>query len=706
MNLPDSPVLGRRRFLTFLVAAPTLTLAARLGVDLLDGPAAHAQETGSDVGNGTYVLRVTETNRIVFESPKPDIGQGISTALAMLIAEELDAKLTDVDVPLADAQNLSGQSVGGSNSMRSMWGPARDLAAQARARLVTAAAQRWQLDASTLSTRDTAVWAPDGRSASFGSLSADAAQIATPAVSATPKPASQYRVIGTPTGQLEARDLVTGTTKFALDVAVPGALPTVVARPPTIEGTVVSFDASGALALPDVIAVKKIPAGVAVVARTFFDAFKGRDALRVTWGPGPADSISDATVHERLDQAIPPMPAPPLLSQHIDGDFEWSFVSHAPMETLNAVADVRDGSAEIWCSNESPNGVKSAVAKATGLAESAVTVHITRGGGAFGRRLYPEAPVEAAQISQAAGRPVRLMWSRNDDMRHGRMRPASHHRIRVAYAAGQVLSFTNFSSSVETDFGLTPLKDLVDPGYGGLPTFGAAYFQLTQTMPYDVGTFSTSLTEVPIDVPTGAWRSVYSGTNRASEEIMIDLLAKKLGTDALDFRIAKAKTAAAKALLQRLKTASGWGKAMPAGWAQGVGYQEEYGSRLGCVVDINATDPANARVTKAVLVADVGRAVNPTGLRAQFMGSVMDGISTVLRAGNHIDDGRVREGSYGDFLWARQKHAPLQFEAHFMPDTDAVGGAGELAVPAAAAAVANAHAKATGRPSWRFPISF
>ncbi|GAA5115395.1 molybdopterin cofactor-binding domain-containing protein [Haloechinothrix salitolerans] len=713
---PDRPDMGRRRFVTFLVAAPTLTVAARLGIDLTTHPSAFAagrpsaasSETTTETDLGTtYVLRVTSDNRIVFESPKADVGQGISTALSMLIAEDLDARLTDVRTELADAANLPGQSVGGSLSIRDAYDPVREMAAQARARLVTAAARRWGVDADTLTTHDTAVHAPDGRSETYGALAADAANVTDPEVSTAPKPFSEHTVIGSPASQQEGRAIVTGAMTFSLDVPVADALPTVVARPPTIYGTVESVDASATTSMSGVIAVTTIPTGVAVTARSFHEAMRGRDALRVTWGPGPVDDVSDSTINERLAQAIPPFADPPLLSNHVDGRFEFAFVNHAPMETNAATADVRPTSAVVWSSTKVPNSTRRQVAEAIGYAEDAVTVHVTRGGGSFGRRLSSEAQIEAARVSHALGRPVKLMWTRDDDTRHGRMRPASMHRMRITYLAGEMVSFENLSSAVQLDFGVSSVITGIDPGALGYPSIGSAFFALTQHTPYALGTEAKELNEVPLKFPTATWRSVYSGHNRAAEELMMDRLASKLGKDPLGLRISLAKDQPAKALLRRLRTESGWGSSLPAGWAHGVGYHEEYDGRAGCVVTIDATDPKAPRVMSALVVADMGIPVNPRGLEAQFMGSVMDGIGTILRAGNHIDNGSVRESSFADFAWPRQRHAPRDFRLVLMPATGtSIAGAGEIAVPAAAAAVASAFGRATGTQPWRFPLTF
>jgi isoquinoline 1-oxidoreductase beta subunit len=703
----------RRRFVTFLVAAPTLTVAARL----LDAPAGAQSLPAADLAEALQPqidavalllkLRVTEDNKVVLECPRAEVGQGITTALAMMVAEDIDARLGDVDVPLSDARAELGaaQLTGGSTSVRNMWGPVRKLAAEARARLVTAAAERWGLAAGSLTTRDTAVWAPDGRTLTYGELSTEAAKITIPAVAGTPKALAQHRVIGKPTLRVDGKSLVTGVAQFAMDINVPGALPTVIKRPPTIGGKVAGIvNGATVRAMPGVVAVTTIPTGVAVSAKTFHHALQARDALQVNWGSGPVDGMSDSTISSRLKNAALPFALPPLGQLTVDATFEFAFVNHAPMEVNCAIADVRSGSAVIWCPSKSPNIAKTAVGAAILMPETAITVHVTRAGGSFGRKVYSDAAVEAAQISKAIGEPVKLMWTRTDDMKHGRMRPASFHRLRATALAGNVLTFENRSSAVQMDLDMTPFSAVIDPGFGGLPTAGAAFFAASQATPYSLGVPTTVLNEVQLPFPTGTWRSVYSGHNRAAEEIMIDRLATKLGKDPLAFRTERLGATEAKTVMQQLKTRGAWGRAMPAGWAQGVGFHAEYNAHCGCLVELDATTPSKPRVTKAVVVVDMGRVVNPTGASAQLMGSVMDGISTILQAGNHISNGAVTESSFADFRWARQRHAPLQFDVQFLNTGRESGGAGELAVPAAAGAVANAYARATGTAPSRFPI--
>ncbi|MCX5365825.1 molybdopterin-dependent oxidoreductase [Streptomyces sp. NBC_00124] len=685
--------------MVYTLAASTLTVAAPLGCDASEAegatrPRSDTVVTGTD--DEMLVLEVTRENKVVVRLPRVEVGQGVTTAVAMMIAEELDARLVDVDIPLADARSRGNQFTGGSSSVSSLYDPARNLAATARARLITAAAQRWRLPPRVLRTRDTMVVAPDGRKATFGSLTETAARIRRPRVSSKPKPASRHRLIGKPTTRIDARDIVTGRAQYTGDLTAAGAKPTVVARPPTLGGKVVSVDDRAARALPGVLEVVRVPGGVAVVADSFHHAFKARDALKITWKAGPLAGVSDAQIRSRLKAAVPALGSPPRGSTQIEARFEFAFVSHAPMEVLTAVADVRAHRAEIWFSSQTPMDARESIAQAVGLPGSAVKVHVVRGGGSFGRRLNHDAAIEAALISKAAGRPVKLMWSRADDIRHGRMRPATQHRIRASHAQGRVVAFAHATASVSES-------------YSGITT---ASFRAAAPLPsdsglYNFGKLSGDSGSVELAaIPLGAWRSVDSGTVRTAEEIVVDEIARGLAKDPVAFRRTTLRSKAVKAVLDKVATAGHWGRAMPAGQAQGVAVHEEYGSCVACLVEIDAADPKNPRVTKVVMAADVGTAVNPRGLEAQLMGTAIDGISTVLRAGLHIDKGAVREDSYADFRYARQRHAPLHFEAHILPTGGEPGGAGELGVPAAAGAVANAYARATGTKPRRFPINF
>jgi isoquinoline 1-oxidoreductase beta subunit len=334
-----------------------------------------------------------------------------------------------------------------------------------------------------------------------------------------------------------------------------------------------------------------------------------------------------------------------------------------------------------------------------------VTLHVVRTGGSFGHRLFFEPAIEAAQVSKALGRPVKLMWTRNDDMRHGRMRPASHHKVRATHLLGKVLSYDHRHVTLPVDFSHGLGEALTAAGFAaGGPLATQSVFSLSQNMPYGFGATTQTLTDVPLAFPTGSWRSIYSGQTGTVNEIMVDEIARALGKDPVAFRRSTLDTARARAVLDQVAAQGNWGRAMPARTAQGVALHVEYKSVVAYLVEIDCRK-ATPRVTKGVCAVDVGRAVNPRGLAAQVQGVLNDGLSMTLHAGLHIDNGAVREGSYSDYRYARMADSPIDVDVVVMPPTGEPGGAGELGFPAAAAAVANAYARATGTSVRRFPIA-
>lgn len=672
-----------------------------------------------------------------FALHRAEVGQGITTVVAMLIAEELDMDLDKVSITLADARPelLFNQLTGSSNSVRGLYGPVRAVAATARARMLDTASQQAGVPASELSVRRGVITSKRGYSGTYGSLATAAAGSVVTIASgntAKPKDPSQFELVGTPTNRVDARDIVTGAKKYTLDIAVPGAKPVYIRRPPSINGTVASVkNAAAVRAIEGVIDIAVIPTGVAVMAETFGQALDGLNALDVTWGPGTVDTENDDTIRAKLRQTALPLAVPGLLRQSVDAEFDWAFVSHAPMETNSAIADVRADRAEIWSNFKTPIVAQQTIAKELGLLQDQVVVHVVGAGGSFGRHLFYDAPLEAALISRAVGRPAMLRWTRTDDMRHGRAAPASYHRMRATVALGSVATFEHRVASVETDFrhGLGEIftatyTQLPAPLNAGNLSIAQTLFETTIKSPYNYGVVTQALTELPVQFHTGSFRSVYSYATRGSEEIMADEIAARLGQDPVAFRLATFKKDRQRAVLQRVADAGGWGKKMANGTAQGVGFHEEYEACVAYLVEIDTTakatikvyrpdgSPAGSRtvvaprVTKATVAVDVGRALNPRGLQAQMIGGLTDAISVVFRAGLHINDGAPLEGSYSEFHYARQKDSPLDVQVIVMPPTGEPGGVGELGLPAAVGAVANAYARATGTKPRRFPINF
>jgi isoquinoline 1-oxidoreductase beta subunit len=720
VQAPEAGVtpLTRRGFLKFTLAG-TATLVVGFGVAEESDASIGVPELGEILdfadavilAEAAYatnlVLEITAGDRVRFELPRLDKGQGIATALAMLVADELDADYERTDVFLSDRRPDRPFSVtGNSAAIRAMWGPVRALAAYARARLVSAAALRWRVSASTLRTEQSKVIAPDGRTATYGSLTAEAAAIAVPLIPVSPKSPAQYKIVGTPKTRKNARAIVTGAQEYTHDVEVAGALPCVVARSPDIGGTISSWSGTAAAAMPGVAGVVRIPSGIAVAAGTFHEAFRARDALSISWRRGPVRGRSDAGMRETLRWITPPFTPLLPLTGSLTETFEFPFTAHAPMEVMGAVADVKNGAAEIWYASQSPNYLAAQIAAAIGIPVSKVKIHVPYAGGSFGRRLFGEAAVEAAQISKALGRPVKLLWTRNDDMRHGRFRPLARCEIRASWLGSTTLSFENRLAAAQTDFSHGLGDVLTAAGATILPgLISQVGYQTMVSMPYRFGTTSHKLAEQDFGVPTGSWRSVFSGISGAANEIFVDAMARARREDEVAFRVRNLDNAAAKRCLQQVASVGQWKRSMPSGTAQGVAVHAEYRSAAAYLVEIDVRG-AEPRLTRAFCAVDVGVPVNPRGLEAQMQGALIDAWSAMFRAGNHIDDGFVREGSYGDFLWARMRHAPPTTQVHVFPAQSGAepGGAGELGLPSASAAVANAYARATGRKPRRFPI--
>lgn len=390
--------MSRRAFLATLLVAPTLTVAVTPTAS--GAPASGAMDLGDVLvlaGRPTQhllvVLELRGDGTVGLVLPRAEVGQGLTTSIAMLVAEELDVAVDAVVTTLADARPelLFGQLTGSSNSMRSLYWPVRHAAAAARARVIAAAALRWAVLPNGITLLDGTLTAADGRTMGIGEVAAAAADPALGVVAYAPKPDGQQRIIGTPTRRADARAMVTGELEYALDLDIPGALPVVVRRPPSIGGKVDSVDDGALRSLPGVVDVAVIETGVAVMAETFGQAIDAAAAAVVSWKPGPVDNENDASIRASLHDAVQPF----TTSGNLDAEFDFAFVSHAAMETNSAVADVRSDSAEIWASMQTPIVAKQVIARVLGLPMSAVAVHVVNGGGSFGRRLFFDAPLEA-----------------------------------------------------------------------------------------------------------------------------------------------------------------------------------------------------------------------------------------------------------------------------------------------------------------------
>ncbi|GGX79966.1 molybdopterin cofactor-binding domain-containing protein [Streptomyces fructofermentans] len=737
----DGPTPGRRRFLGYILAAPTLVAAA----ELLPAPPASAATADTataavpsadlteivDLNDlmtlataptaGLITVQVNQDGTVSFALPRAEVGQGITTSTAMLIAEELDVPLEQVRITLADARPelVFNQLTGASNTTLATYTPVRVAAAIARARLLAAAATELGAAVDELAVEAGVITGPGGRNVAFGDLAVKAAAVRTQRVTADLKAPGQFTVIGTPRSRLDALDAVTGRKKFAMDLAVPGAAPTMVCRPPTLNGTVRSVaNTAAVLAMPGVTDVTVIPTGVAVRARTFGQCIDAVRALKVSWRPGTAEGKSDQSVLKELEAAELPM-GPPPLTPSVEAKFTFHFRGNSALETNCAIADVRPGSAEIWASLKSPIVAKQAIAAKLGLPLGAVTVHVIQGGGSFGRKLFFDAALEAVEISRKTGKPVKLMWHRADDTRQGRAHPMATSRVRIDHLGDAVLGYRQRHTSVSTDLG-HGFGEIVTALAARLPVadlgFSETFFVLSQSMPYDFGTDSRLLNETDGGFNTGSMRNVYSPDVTCARELVIDKLASKTGKDPYRFRRAFLKDERTRAVLDKVASAGRWGRAMPSGTAQGIALHSEYHSVSAVLVEIDCRPETvnrpirdgvtGPRVTRAVCAVDVGLTVNPRGLEAQMMGCLMDGIAQTLTSSLHLRDGYFLEASWDNYFYTRQWNTPPELEIFVMPtSTGTPGGAGELGVAASMAAVACAYGRATGTMPTAFPIN-
>jgi isoquinoline 1-oxidoreductase beta subunit len=729
----------RRGFLGYVVAASTLVVAA----DLHLGSPAYAaipsppqavktydlEDLQTDAGRATsqlITITIEEDGTASFALPRMEVGQGITTSTAMLIAEELDLPVDKVHVSLAPARPelLFNQMTGGSNSTVSTFTPIRVAAAIAKGALLDAAATELGSAVALLTSKNGTITASDGTSVTYGELAGKAASATTRRVEVDLKPKSSFKVIGTPVNRVDALDIVTGKKKFAMDLEVPDALPTMVCRPPTLNGSPRSVRNEALVkAMPGVTDIAQVDTGIAVRAATFGQCIDAVRALQVEWNAGPVDGESDSTILAELRKAELPLAVPkvPVLAKTIEADVSFMFRSSAALEPYAAIADVRSDHATVWAGLKAPIVAQEDIAKAVGLPQGKVTVNVITGGGSFGHKVFGDHAIEAAKISKAMGKPVRLMWHRADEPRQGRVHPMATSRIRATHLAGQVLSFEQRHTSVETDFShglgevITSSGAELPAGLGNLG-FAEVVFQLSQEMPYNFGTVALALNETDLRFNTGSMRNIYSPDVRCATELVVDQLARAMGKDPLQFRLEFLKDDRVKAVLTKVAEVGNWGRAMPAGTAQGIAIHKEYKGATACLVEIDCRPETvnrkvrdgvtGPRVTKAVIGIDAGLVVNPQGLKAQMMGGFSDGLALALTSSLHLRDGHFLEASWDNYFYTRQWNIPPEFEAVIVDsDSDQPGGAGEAGVAASVAAVACAFARATGKVPTKFPIN-
>jgi isoquinoline 1-oxidoreductase subunit beta len=654
-----------------------------------------------------FWLQIDSDGIVTITVHRSELGQGARTALPMIVAEELDADWSKVRITQALADDKYGSmTTGGSTSVRTSWDRLRQAGAAAREMLVDAAATTWKVErASCQAEQGTVVHVPTGRRLGYGALAATAATLPVPEKPPLKDPRN-FRILGQRLARLDVPEKVDGSAVFGMDLTLPGMLIATVARCPVFGGRVKSFDAVRARAVPGVRHVLEVPSGVAVLADTTWAAFQAREALRVEWDEGAAATLDSAairtTLAAKLDDAATAVrhdgdvaAALSGAAQRLDATYELPFLAHAPMEPMNCTAHVQAGAAEIWAPSQAPQWAQRAVAGALGLPLEKVIVHIPLVGGAFGRRLMFDFAVEAAQVAQAAGVPVKVVWSREDDMRHDFYRPASLHRVAAGLdATGKVVAWSHRIAAPSISAQTFPDQKQEEPD----AVDGAAQ------LPYDIPSVLVDYVMANTAVPVGWWRSVYNTQNAFVNECFVDEVAVAAGVDPLEFR--RRSLPAGSRLRHVLELAAekaGWGTPLPAGRFRGIACHACFGSFVAEVAEVSVSAAGETRVHRVVCAIDAGPIVNPDTIEAQVEGAIALTLGATLHGEITLANGRVQQDNFDSFPMLNASEMPA-VEVHIVPSQDVQGGIGEPPLPPLAPAVCNAIFAATGKRVRRLPV--
>jgi isoquinoline 1-oxidoreductase beta subunit len=715
----DEIMIASRR--TFLKTAALGGAALVIGFDHRRLFGAEKNDAAPFKPNGW--VRIDGDGTVTLTISKSEMGQGVRTSLAVILADELGAEWPRIKIVQASpSAEFSDLGTGGSGSMEDGW-VMRRAAAAARAMLTTAAANRWKVSPNECKTEHGAVvHGASNRRLEFGELVADAAKLPVPKDTPLKTPAD-FKIIGQRTTRIDGRDIVTGRAHYGIDTKVPGMLYASVERPAFRGAKPKKMNESAAKAVRGVRTIVQNDRGIAVVAENTWAALKGRAALAVEWSDPPADAFDSDSHAKKLEDAArrpanitrkeePPTDTPPI-TRTIEAIYSYPFYAHAPVETMNCVADVRDDRCTIWAPTQAPNRLQKQVATLLGLAPEKVEINVTLIGGGFGRRLAVDYALEAAEISRAAKAPVQVLWSRPDDMKHGHFQAASAHFLStgldaqnkpVAWKHTKAGSFHNLST-----IGSDQLRDAA---------FYRGYSWGVYDFPYVVPAIETGY--VPVDLPVlhGPWRAVFAPSSIFARESFIDEVAHECGADPLAFRLQLLQgpdtfkvgketydRRPLRRVLETVRDKSEWTKKSGERHGRGVACNIYDGrTHIAYVVDVAVDATGNVKVERVVAAVDCGLVVNPIGVEQQIEGGIIWGISSAL--GGHITfkNGAAEQSTYADFAVARMKDAP-EIEAHIVPsDRPEPSGMGEPPVPPIVPAIVNAVFAATGKRIRRLPI--
>jgi isoquinoline 1-oxidoreductase beta subunit len=661
-------------------------------------------------------LRIARDGTVTIMVKHLEFGQGVTTALPMLVAEELECDWTKVRAELAPAMPeyahtaFGMQMTGGSSSTWNSWDQLRTVGAQARSMLVQAAANQWKLKSADCRAEKGFVVGPGGRKASFGQLADVAGKLPVPE-KVTLKDRKDFKLIGKPTRRIDSADKVNAKAVFGIDMQRPNLHTALVAHPPVFGARVVSFSAEKVKAIPGVTHVVQTANGVAVVGKSFWAAKKGRDALQVEWDLGPNKALSSEALRKQYsDLAKTPGPvakkvgdpAAVKAAKTISAEYEVPFLAHAAMEPLNCTVELRGDSAELWVGSQMQTVDQGAAARTLGLKPEQVKLNTMVAGGGFGRRANPVSDyvVEACEIAKKIKVPVKVLWTREDDIQGGFYRPMYVHRVEAGLDdKGAIASWTHAIVGQSILAGTAFESMMVKDGIDSMSVEGVA------DSPYDIANMHVTLHTVKLGVPPLWWRSVGNTHTAFVMETMIDELAAAAGKDPVAFR----RTLLAKhprhlAALELAAQKASWGSALPKGRARGFAIHESFGTVCAQVAEVSIENGI-ARVHRVVAAMDCGLVVNPLTVEAQVQSAIAYGLSAALHGEITFKDGRVEQSNFHDYPPLRMNEMP-RVEVHLVASTmDKPTGVGEPGTPPIAPAVANAIAALTGKRPRILPLS-
>ena len=690
-----------------------ITASAAAGGGLLLGfqPVQAAQARGFAPN---AFIRIDPRGVVTLTMPQQEMGQGIYTSLAQLLADELDAPLSQVALeaaPPSDALYASPrgrmQMTGGSNSIRGFYAHLRKAGATARAMLVQAAADSWKVAPATCRTADGwVIHDPSGRKLAYGALSTRAASVKPP--QAPPlKAAKDLKLIGKPVPRLDTPDKVTGKAVYGIDVALPGMKVAALMAAPVVGGRVRNVDSTAAQAMPGVRQIVVLDDLVAVVADHTWAAKKGLSALKVAWHDGPNGTMNSQRIWQELRIASRRRGAVASDEGDVDkalsegrryeADYELPFLAHAPMEPLSCTVEITPGRCEIWTGTQTQTRAQKAAAEAAGVSPDKVTFHNYMLGGAFGRRLDTDMIVKAVRIAREVKGPVKVVWSREEDMRQDMYRPAYRNLMSASLSKGRITGWTHkiAAGSVSARMSGKPLKDGLDRG----SVDGAT------EIPYDIANRRVEYVQAePRALRLGYWRGVGPNNTIFAIESFVDELAGKAKRDPVAFRLAMLdKAPRLKAALQLAATKSGWGGALPKRVGRGVAVHDVFGAFMATVAEVEVDEDGALDVRRFVCAVDCGTIVNPDTVIAQVEGGVLFGLAAALYGDITVERGRVQQANFNDYRVLRINEAP-PVEVHLIRNGADPGGIGEPGTTAAAPSLVNAIAAASGVRLRRLPI--